>query len=145
MRGRILNYILYRNIRSGIAAGTQEKHLYPHQQSTTMAKSKDSDSNLFAFLGVFLTVIGFIIVLLTKKDDKYAMYYAKQGLVLFFAAVIISVAAWILHWIPFIGWFVEWVLWVLWIIAWIMGMVYSFSGDMKEIPVLGGFAKKLNV
>ena len=36
---------------------------------------KEDEKKLYAFLGVFLTVIGFIIVLATKKDDKYAMHY----------------------------------------------------------------------
>jgi len=36
------------------------------------------EGKMFAFLGVFLTIIGFVIVLLAKKDNKYAMYYAKH-------------------------------------------------------------------
>ena len=48
-------------------------------------KKKGSMSNerkLLAFLAVFLTLIGFILALLLKRDDKYVMHYAKQGLVL---------------------------------------------------------------
>jgi len=32
-------------------------------------KKKNDDSKIWAFLGVFLTLIGFLIVYLTKKDD----------------------------------------------------------------------------
>ena len=66
-------------------------------QKTAKVKVKDdSDSKLFAFLGVLLTVIGYIIVMVARKEDKYAMYYAKQGLILFIAWVIVAIARWII-------------------------------------------------
>ena len=107
-----------------------------------MAKKSD-DGKLFAFLGVFLTTIGFLIVLLAKKDDKYAMYYAKQGLVLFIAVVIVSIVGSI---IPLIGWFIilpvgNLILLILWIIGWINAL----SGKEKPIPLIGKFADKFNI
>ena len=107
-----------------------------------MAKKSD-DGKLFAFLGVFLTIIGFLIVLLAKKDDKYAMYYAKQGLVLFIAVVIVSIVGSI---IPLIGWFIilpvgNLILLILWIIGWINAL----SGKEKPIPLIGKFADKFNI
>lgn len=103
------------------------------------------DSKLFAFLGVFLTVIGFIIVYATQKKDKYAMFYAKQGLVLFIAWVIASIIGWIFAFIPFIGVAVSVLLWVLLVIAWIIGIIYSLSDEEKEIPVIGTYAKMIKV
>jgi len=106
-------------------------------------KSKNSsqgDSNLFAFLGIFLTVIGFIIVKITKPKDKYAMHYAKQGLVL----GIIALAIWILRAIipfSFIGILAS-ILSFATFILWIIGIIYSFSGEQKEIPLIGEIAKK---
>jgi len=44
-----------------------------------MAKKGD-DSKLFAFLAVFLAVIGFIIALAVKKNDKYVMIMRSRGL-----------------------------------------------------------------
>ncbi|MBT7927955.1 hypothetical protein HN695_06490, partial [Candidatus Woesearchaeota archaeon] len=55
--------------------------------------SKKDDDKVFAFLGAFIPIIGFIIVLLAKKDSKLAMYHAKQGLVLGIVAIIVSVIA----------------------------------------------------
>ncbi|MBT4936200.1 hypothetical protein HOL21_00995 [Candidatus Woesearchaeota archaeon] len=106
-------------------------------------KNKDvEEGKVFAFLGIFLTIIGFFIVLLAKKDNKYAMFYAKQGLVLFIAYVIVAV----LGMIPFIGWFIIWpVGYLLLLIFWIIGIVYSLSGEEKDIPIIGGFAKKINL
>ena len=100
------------------------------------------EGKVFAFLGIFLTVIGFIIVLLAKKDNKYAMFYAKQGLILFIAYAIISVAGMI----PFIGWFLILPLGSLFLfILWIIGIIYALSGEEKDIPLIGEFAKKIKI
>jgi len=109
-------------------------------------KSKEmEDGKVFAFLGVFLTVIGFLIVLLAKKENKYAMYYAKQGLVLFIAYVAVAIGSMILGFVPFFGWLISVILWVALLILWIIGLVYSLSGEYKDIPVIGEFAKKINL
>ena len=107
------------------------------------AKKDDSDSKLFAFLGVLLTVIGYIIVVIARKNDKYAMYYAKQGLVLFIAWIIAAVAGWIVGWIPIAGNIMTWVLNVIMLALWIIGIIYSLSGEEKEIPIIGQFARKI--
>ena len=103
--------------------------------------TKTDDSKIFAFLGVFLTVIGFLIVYLAKKEDKYAMFYAKQGLVLFIAWVIAGIAGMILFFIPFIGM----LLYLVMLVLWIIGIVYSLSGQEKAIPLIGNFAEKINL
>lgn len=102
---------------------------------------KADESKLYAFLGVLLTVIGFIIIYATKKNDKYAMHYGKQGLILFFA----SIVAWAFAMVPVIGWILGWAVWVAWVVLWVIGIIYSFSGEMKEIPVIGQFANKINL
>ena len=106
-------------------------------------KNDDSDSKLFAFLGVFLTVIGYIIVMLTRKDDKYALYYAKQGLVLFIAWVIVCIASWLFLWVPVIGNIISIVLWAVTLALWVIGIIYALSGKEKEIPLIGQFAEKI--
>ncbi len=112
----------------------------------TVHKTKSNDeteSKLFAFLGVLLTVIGYIIVILARKNDKYAMYYAKQGLVLFIAWIIAAVASWAIGWIPVVGNIASWVLNAIMLALWIIGIVYALSGKEKEIPIIGPFAKKI--
>lgn len=100
------------------------------------------EGKVFAFLGVFLTIIGFIIVLLAKKNNKYAMYYAKQGLVLFIAWVIVA----ILGMIPLIGWFIILPIgYLIMLILWIIGIIYSLSGKEKPIPLIGKFADGIKI
>ncbi|MBW3004128.1 DUF4870 domain-containing protein [Candidatus Woesearchaeota archaeon] len=99
------------------------------------------DSKIWAFLGVFLTIIGFIIVMLAKKDDKYAMYYAKQGLMLFIVGVVIAIVGWILLFIPIIGLVIQWLLNIVMLVLWILGWVYALQGEMKPVPVIGKYAE----
>lgn len=104
-----------------------------------MAKG-ESDRKLLAFLGVFLTVIGFIIALAVKRNDKYVMYYGKQGLVLFIAWMIAWVASIILMFVPVLGRLVMMALYVGLLVLWVFGLIYSLSGKMKPVPVIGKFA-----
>jgi len=113
-----------------------------------MAKGKGSkksdDSKLFAFLAVLLSIIGFVIALAAKRDDKYVMYYAKQSLVLFFGWIIVWIIGAVIGFIPVVGSVVYYVLSIGLLILWILGLVYSVSGEMKAIPIVGQFAGKFN-
>jgi uncharacterized membrane protein len=99
------------------------------------------ESKIWAFLAVLLTIIGFIIVLLAKRDDKYALYYGKQGLVLFIAYLIAGAV----RWIPFIGDFASGILMIVVFVLWIIAMIYSFSGNMKPAPLIGELAEKIKL
>jgi uncharacterized membrane protein len=98
---------------------------------------KEDDKKLYAFLATFLSIVGFIIALVAKKDDKYVMFYAKQSLVIFIAWIIAA----ILSFIPVIGWVLQVLVWILWLISWI----YALSGEEKDIPVIGDLAQKLKI
>jgi len=114
----------------------------PFNKTFKTTRKDDSDSKLFAFLGVFLTIIGYVIVILSRKNDKYAMYYAKQGLILFIAWVIVAVASRIVGWIPVAGSIISWVLDAIMLAFWVIGIIYALSGDEKEIPIIGAYARK---
>ena len=109
----------------------------------TSGRKKDTgDSKLFAFLATFLTIIGFIIALVAKRDDEYVMFYAKQGLVLFIIQIIIS----ILSTIPLLGWFlIGPVLWILFIVIWIMSWINALSGEMRDTWLIGTYAEKIKL
>ncbi len=109
------------------------------------SKSSKQDTKLFAFLATFFSIIGFIIALLAKKDDKYIMYYAKQSLVIFIAAVIVGVVNWVVFWIPVLGWLIRGVLNLMLVIIWIFSWVYALSGEMKPVPIIGKYARKINL
>ncbi|HSU72451.1 MAG TPA: DUF4870 domain-containing protein [Candidatus Binatia bacterium] len=102
--------------------------------------AKQSESKLWAFLAYLLSIIGFVLVYLLHKDDKFAMYHAKQSLVLFIFAVIVSVVGSIL---PVIGWLIilpvgE----ILVLILAILGIVNALKGEMKPLWLIGKYADK---
>jgi uncharacterized membrane protein len=96
-----------------------------------------AENKAWAFIGT-LPIIGFILVYLAHKKDKYAMFYAKQGLVLGIALIVITFAMSILVvTIPLIP------IWNIAIfILWIISAVNAFSGKMKATPIIGKFASK---
>jgi uncharacterized membrane protein len=106
---------------------------------------KTDDSKLFAFLAVFLSIIGFIIALVAKKDDEYVMYYAKQSLVLFIAWIIVAIAAAILGFIPIVGAIISWIAWALVIILWIIAFINALSGEKRETPIIGLYARGIKL
>lgn len=114
------------------------------KKRTRKAKNLQEQDNkkLFAFLAAFFTIMGFIISLILKREDKYVMFYAKQGLVLFIGYVIVAV----LHSLPVIGWFILGpVLWVLWAILWIITWINALSGQQKNTFIIGELAEKINL
>lgn len=106
--------------------------------------SQEDEKKLFAFLGVLLTVVGFLLAILIKKKDKYVMFYAKQGLILFFVFVIVSALGYILNLIPFFGNIIYGILLFICVLLWIIGIIYSLSNQEKEIPIIGSYAKMLD-
>ncbi|MBW3004979.1 DUF4870 domain-containing protein [Candidatus Woesearchaeota archaeon] len=100
------------------------------------------EGKIFAFLAYLLSIIGFLIVLLAKKDNKFAMYHAKQSLVLF----IVYMIGWvILVFIPFLGWGLLPVWWVIMVIMTIIGIINAVTGKEKPLPIIGKYAKKIKI
>jgi uncharacterized membrane protein len=99
------------------------------------------EGKLFAILAYVLGLIGFIIVIAAKKDNKFAMFHAKQSLVLFIGYVVV----WILFIIPVLGWIIGGLLSIALFVLWIMGIVNAASGAEKNLPVIGDLAAKINI
>ena len=108
-----------------------------------MAKKRSAKKpdTTMAFIATFFSVIGFLIALFTRREDKYVMFYAKQSLILFIASVIISIASSL----PFLGGFISVVGGILVFLAWIVLWIYALSGKRKEIPVIAEIAEKIRL
>lgn len=117
------------------------------------AKAGSDDSKLFAVLAYLLGIIGFLIVLLAKKEDRFAMFHAKQSLVLSIVALIIwipgSIIASIFFVIPFIGWVIGGLLWMLLLLLSlgllvfvVIGIINAVNMQEKPLPLIGRFGEK---
>lgn len=83
----------------------------------------------------------FLVPLLGKKESKFAQFHAKQGLVLFIASIILMV----IGWIPILGWLIFFVGGISILIFSIMGIIKALQGEYWEMPLVGQYAKKINL
>lgn len=79
----------------------------------------------------------FVIPLLVKKDSKFCVEHAKQGLVLFIAELIVL----IIRIIPVVGWIISYILSVVIGIIALIALIYAIQGKFWKIPVVYDFAK----
>src|SRR4051812_36758745 len=101
-------------------------------------------SQILAFLAYALLIVGWGIVMLVGRRDRFAAYHARQSLVLSLA-VITAPLVWLV-----IGWAVAWIPWVgpiLWaasfslviglailaVIAWLAGMVHAARAQVRPL------------
>jgi len=89
-----------------------------------------------------LAAIGYVwilclVPLFLKRNSKFAQFHAKQGLILF----IVEIFGWLIFWLPLIGWLLGAVI----LVFAILGIMHSLQGNYWEIPVLGKYAKKINL
>ncbi len=97
------------------------------------------DNKFFAAIG-YLGILC-LIPLLLAKDSKFAQHHGKQGLVILLAWILL----WVGNIIPVLGQIV-WALGsILLFMLIIMGIVNAANGKMWELPVLGKFAKQINL
>lgn len=94
--------------------------------------------------GKFFAIISYIsflciISLLLKKDNKFAIYHAKQGLVLF----VFEVASFILSIIPLFGGILRVLGPVVFILVSLWGMLSVLMGNCSRIPVISDIADKV--
>lgn len=89
-----------------------------------------------------LAAIGYIwilclVPLFLKRNSRFTQFHAKQGLMLFIAETV----GMIIFMIPLIGW----ILWLLVILMGVMGIVSALQGRYWEMPILGKYARKINL
>jgi uncharacterized membrane protein len=94
--------------------------------------------------GKFFAVISYvsflcIITLILKKNNKFALYHARQGLVLF----VMEVAAFILSIIPILGWLIGIFGYALFLLLSIWGMMQAALGIYCRIPFITDISEKV--
>ena len=101
---------------------------------------KDVEDNkilaIIAYLGILC-----LVPLLAKKDSKYASFHGKQGLVLLIAWVLVNVVAVV----PILGWLIALFGNLAGLVLMVVGMINASQGEMKELPLIGVLAKKINL
>ncbi len=82
-----------------------------------------------------------LIPLFFKKENKFALFHAKQGLILFIGEIAIS----IIGVIPFLGWAVFFLGSFVFGVLSLAGMIRVLLGDYWKMPVIGEMAEKIEL
>ena len=115
------------------------------KKSTRKRANKKDGAKFLAFIATFFSIIGFVIALLLKRDDKYVMFYARQSLILFIVIIIIVLLNDLFELIPIIGSLIKLLLDFVIIVLWVLSWIYALSGEMKEVPFIGQYADKIKL
>jgi len=90
-----------------------------------------------SYLGIL-----WLIPMLTLKENPFAKFHVKQGIILTLAWVAWGVL-WIIWWIPIIGWLLSTVVAVALLVLAIIGIIKSLGGEYWKLPWgLGALAEK---
>lgn len=94
--------------------------------------------------GKMFAVIGYIsilcvLTLILKKENKFALFHGKQGLVLFLG----EIACWVVAIIPFLGWIISSLLTLVFILVSLYGILQALEGKYTKIPIVSDFADKI--
>lgn len=92
-------------------------------------------------MAVLAYIIFFIPLLTDAKEDPYVKYHVKQGIVLFISWI----AIWIFSMVPVVGWLLALPLNIFLLILLIMGVLNAVNGNRKPLPLIGQYAKKINL
>lgn len=107
-----------------------DEHKGNHEPAPTF-DAKDIEENKVLACLSYVGIL-FLIPMLVKKDSKYCQENARQGIVMFCAALLMA--------IPVIGW-----LWgIVVIVVDIMAIVHTLQGKFWRIPGAYDLSKKFN-
>jgi Chloroplast import component protein (Tic20). len=112
-------------------------------------------SDRFSAFFAYIPVIGWIYVLLLKRQDALPMFHVRQsiGLFILLAASFAAWVAltWVLGWIPF-GFMVGVALFtmvitvfIFGIVAWVTGIIYALRGRIDLLPLIGKMANNIRL
>ncbi|HEM56522.1 MAG TPA: hypothetical protein ENO30_07180 [Thermodesulfobium narugense] len=79
----------------------------------------------------------FLIPLLVKRDSKFCIEHAKQGLVLFIFEIALS----IIEYIPILGWIIGLLGGIVLFVVSLIGFIYALQGKFWKIPIVYDLAQ----
>ncbi len=114
-----------------VGEGSEAKNTEVVSAGASMDQEK-----IVAILGYIIPIL-FVIPLLSEKKTPFAVFHANQHLMLLIAAIILNVVASV---IPIFGWFIIGPVGMLVLIVLaIMNLLSAARGEMKPLPIIGGF------
>lgn len=104
---------------------------------TGNSKIQLTKDNIYAVLAYIWVLC--LIPVLTKKDDPFIKFHARQGLMLF----IIEIALGIVGIIPLLGVIVSQIGYLVCLVVAVMAIIQVLKGKEWKIPYIGEWAEKI--
>ena len=101
--------------------------------------SSGLEANVAGLLCYVLGWVSGLVFILIEKENKFVRFHAMQSIIVFGA---LTVANFILSWIPVIGGFLVWVIGLLGLVLWIVLMIKAYQGATYKLPWAGNLAEK---
>lgn len=117
---------------------THEAPHHGHQHApdeTPKADAKKQENVLMAILAYIGPLI--LVSFLIAKEDPFVKFHIKQGLLL----VIGEVAAWMLGMMFWPFFFLVQIANIFFLVLAVVGIIRAAQGEMKELPLIGHWAK----
>ena len=92
--------------------------------------------------GLLCYVLGWVsglVFILIEQENKLVRFHAMQSIIVFGT---LTIASFILGWIPAIGGFLSGLLALLGLVFWIVLMVKAYQGTKYKLPWSGNLAEK---
>ena len=118
-----------------VAAKPTEDGATPEAESSTGMSA--NIAGLLCYLFMWITGIVFVVI---EKKSTFVKFHAWQSIMTF---GVLTVALFILTWIPFIGWILSILIWILMVVLWIILLIQAGTGKMWKVPGAGDWAEKM--
>ncbi len=113
-----------------------------------MVSGEDKLWGILSYLGILC-----LLPLLLKRDNSFAQFHSKQGLVMLIIGIalgVLGIPMALLMLIPVVGaiigvlWgIVVFVIWIGMLILWIMAIIKVLQGKTWKMPIIGGYAERI--
>lgn len=97
------------------------------------------DENVAGLLCYVLGWVSGLVFILLEQENKFVRFHAFQSIIVF---GVLTVASFILGWIPIIGGFLAGLISLLGLVLWIVLMVKAYQGTRYKLPWSGDLAER---
>lgn len=97
------------------------------------------NENVAGLLCYVLAWVSGLVFILLEQENKFVRFHAFQSIIVF---GVLTVASFILGWIPIIGGFLAGLISLLGLVLWIVLMVKAYQGTRYKLPWSGNLAER---
>ena len=111
----------------------------PQDESTSLGV----DANLLGLLAYLFAIVSGVLILVLEKRHAEVRFHAAQSVVFSIAAIVLSIVAGALTFVPVIGLLASMAVGLGSLVLWVYLLIQGSRLNHVELPVLGGLAVQL--